>query len=113
MNSNNTNSTSPTRNDAAEPTFFLELPSKLPSWNQVLAMHHWKRKKFKDDLAKEFLCALRASATDCSTKTTFAKNTMLTCADTLERCLTTRRIKSKSRSANAKLRKAKENERKS
>lgn len=26
----------------------LELPIPLPTWNRILAMHHWERKKLRD-----------------------------------------------------------------
>lgn len=84
------------------PFFSLVIPGRLPSWNQILAMHHWQRKKFKDQLAHEFLSALRQSASDCSIPTTSARNTTLTYAATLALFLTTRRIKSKSKSRSAK-----------
>ena len=54
---------------------------KLPSWNAVLAMHHWKRKKFKDQLAKDFLFALQATAKGLLMKTTSAKSmSLISCA---------------------------------
>lgn len=65
------------------------------------------KKKFKDQLAKDFLFSLQASANDCSTRTISARNTMLTCAATLESCLAMRQAKSKLKSANARLAKAK------
>jgi len=77
--------------------FSLEVEGRLPSWNEVLGMEQWARYKFKGELAKDFACALRASAADSSTRTTSARNTMLTCADTLERCLATKLAERKSR----------------
>jgi hypothetical protein len=65
-------------------------------------MHHWQRKKFKDQLAKDFLSALSAIATDCLTPTTCVRNTTSTYADTLAAYLTTRRQKSNSKRASAK-----------
>lgn len=81
-----------------QPILTLKVPGRLPSWNMVLAMHHWQRKKFKDRIAESFLSALHHSAADCSTKTISAKNTMWIYADTLAQFLMTRRAKSKSRS---------------
>src|ERR1700678_2262813 len=85
------------------PIFRLTIPGRLPSWNQVLAMEHWARKKFKDGLARDFLSALQAAASDCSTRTICAKSTTLIYADTLKSCLATRRANSKLRSAKLKL----------
>ena len=90
----------------------LTLPGRLPSWNQILAMNHWTRMKFKNQLASDFLCALRASASACSMKTTFAKNTMSTSADTLASYLETKRLKRASKRASAKRPKAKRSGRK-
>ena len=28
----------------------IELPIPLPTWNRVLAMHHWERKKLRDSI---------------------------------------------------------------
>lgn len=93
------------------PSFRLVVPGRLPSWNQILAMHHWSRKKFKDNLTRAFLCALRASAGDCSMKITSAKSSTLTYADTLASFLTTRRNSSKSKSRNAKRNRRRKNTR--
>ena len=42
-----------THNQTMKCLFRLEIPDdRLPSWNQILAMQHWTRKKFKDDLAR-------------------------------------------------------------
>ena len=80
------------------PILTLKIPGRLPSWNMILAMHHWQRKRFKDQIAASFLSALRHSADDCSTRTISARNTTWTCAATLAQFLTTRRAKSKSKS---------------
>ena len=93
------NETKPKLESNSKLIFTLAMPGRLPSWNQILAMHHWKRKKFKDSTAAEFLCALRAAAKDCSTKTTSVKNTMSIYADTLASYLTTRRNERKLKSA--------------
>ena len=85
--------------DSSTMIFRLAMTGRLPSWNQILAMHHWKRKKFKDSTATEFLFALRLAAKDSLTKTTSAKNTMSIYADTLESYLTTRRNERKLKSA--------------
>jgi len=77
--------------------FEIEIPGRLPSWNDILGMEQWARYKFKRQLADVFLSALRASAAACSTKTTSVKNTMLTFADTLERYLVMKQAERKSR----------------
>jgi len=74
--------------DSANPSskliFRMEMPGRLISWNQVLGFGHWQRKKMKDQLAKDFLFALRLSGIDSSTKTISVKNTTSIYADTLE-----------------------------
>lgn len=87
--------------------FSLIIPSKLPSWNEILGMHHWARKKFKDQIAQEFLSELRVCANDSSTKTICVKNIMSIYADTLESYLATKQAKQKLRQRNAKLKKTK------
>lgn len=78
--------------------FEIELPGRLPSWNDILGMEQWARYQFKRELADLFLSELRRSAGDCSTRTTCARNTMLTFAATLERYLATQQAKRKSKS---------------
>src|ERR1035437_4270445 len=89
-----------------QPMFSLMVPGRLPSWNQILAMEHWARYKFKKELADVFLSALRASGGDCSTKIISAKSTIATYAGTLESYLETALQRRKLRSANKKLLKA-------
>jgi hypothetical protein len=93
--------------------FYLEIKGRLPLWNAVLAMGHWQRKKFKDELAQGFLSELRVSESDWLTKTDSARSIMLTYVATLESCLMTRRESARLRQANAKLKKAKKKEPKS
>ena len=85
----------------------LKIPGRLPLWNAILAMHHWKRKKFKDAELDAFLSALRASAADLQMKTGFAKNTFSIAADTLELYRTTRQESAKSKRSKGKPKKAK------
>lgn len=61
----------------------LTIAAPLPSWNAICGMGHWQRAKLKASIAASFLSALRASAADCSTRTTCAKNTWSTAADML------------------------------
>lgn len=88
----------PPEKKEGEEIFCLTVPGRVPSWNEILAMEHWARHKFKEDLAKNFLSALRATAADSSIKTTSARSTMLTYAVTLASCLQTRREQRKLRS---------------
>ena len=55
----------------------------VPSWNDMLAMQSWARMRRKEEIQCAFLSALRASASDPSTTTTSAKNTLSIAADTL------------------------------
>lgn len=83
----------------SEPIFEIEIPGRLPSWNEILGLEQWKRYAFKKELAAVFLSSLRATGADCSMKTTCAKNTMLTFAATLERYLATKQAERKSKLA--------------
>lgn len=96
-------STSSSSSPAPVLIFSLEIPVLLPSWNQILGMHHWQRAKFKGELASGFLSALRASVTDSSTKTTCAKSTTSIYADTLELYIAMLLSKRKSKSAKSRL----------
>lgn len=69
----------------------LEMDGRLPSWNEILAMEHWARKKFKDQLAEDFSCVLRAYADGSLINPTCATSTMKIYSDTLRSCLMTRR----------------------
>ncbi len=75
----------------------LKIPGRLPSWNDILGMEFWARDKFKSQLQDDFLSALQQCATDCSTKTTPAKNIILTACDTLACYRETVRQRRKSR----------------
>jgi len=54
--------------------FTMTIPGRLPSWNEILAMEHWQRYKFKNQLADNFSYELRAFADAFLTTTTCAKN---------------------------------------
>lgn len=92
-----------------KPIVVIEIPGRLPSWNQILAMQHWQRYKFKAALAKSFLLALQQSELASSTSTICAKNTMSIYAATLRSYLTMIQQRRLLRSANKKLAKAKKN----
>lgn len=77
--------------------FKIEIPGRLPSWNDVLGMEQWARYKFKQELADAFLSALRRSEGDCSTKIISARSTTLTYADTLARYLQTKQQERRSK----------------
>jgi hypothetical protein len=83
--------------------FSLDVPGRLSSWNEILGMEQWARYKHKQELAGVFLSALRRTAADCSMRTTSAKSTWLTYADTLVSYLRTRQEKRKLRLRNKKL----------
>lgn len=48
----------------------VELPVPLPTWNRMLAMHHWERKKLRDLLHK-FVSLSLAHGTDWPTVTDY------------------------------------------
>ena len=90
----------------SEPTVVLEIAGRIPSWNEILGMEHWARDKYKTSVRENFLCALRATAQGSSTKTTFAKNILLTAAATLDSYDKTVRERRRLRSAKRKSEKA-------
>lgn len=51
----------------------LELPFPLPTWNRVLAMNHWQRKKLRD-LTDGLVSYFVRTATDSLTRTDSAGN---------------------------------------
>jgi hypothetical protein len=91
---------------SSKPILTLTIPGRLPSWNQILAMHHWQRKKFKDQIAKDFLRALQATESGSLTKATSVTSSTRIYADTLARCLTTRRKSAIAKSGKSSARKA-------
>lgn len=86
--------------------FQLTVPGRLPSWNAILGTHHWTRKKFKDELAAEFLSALRRHEAAFSIKTISRSNISLTYSATLELFLATALAKRKLKSRSLRLKKA-------
>ena len=89
----------------------LTIHGRLPLWNAILAMHHWKRKKFKDAQMADFLFALQACAEDWQMRTGCVKNTFSIAADTLASYQTIRQNCAKLKRANAKPRKARKSTR--
>lgn len=85
------------------PIFTLEVPGRLPSWNEILGMEQWARYKFKGELAAAFLSALRLSGAGSSTKTTSVKSTTSIFADTLALYLATKQAERKLKSRNKRL----------
>src|SRR5690606_10942059 len=85
---------SPPQLGEAEPIHIV-IPGRLPSWNAILAMEHWARAKYKQQIQHAFLSALQHSASDCSTKTTYVKSTMSTACATLGSYLATQRGKAR------------------
>lgn len=81
----------PTSQSPEVPYVVIEIPGRLPSWNDVLGMEQWARYKFKQQLQETFAFALQLSGEDSSTKTTSARNIILTAAATLRSFMTTAR----------------------
>lgn len=92
-----------TSSPESEPLFKLTVPGRLASWNEILGMEQWQRYQFKEKLAQDFLCALRASESDSSMKTTCAANTTWTYSAILASYLQTRRELRRSKLAKKKL----------
>ncbi len=93
------------------PCLELHLPGvKVPSWNALLAMGHWQRKRAKQAIQQGFLSALLATGNACLTRTTSVRNGWLTAYDTLASYLATRQTELALRRAKLKL--AKENRKK-
>src|SRR5437899_168951 len=89
--------------------FSLTVPGRLPSWNDILGMEQWARYQYKKEIAAKFLLALRLLERDCSTRITSQQNSTLTFSATLlEEHLETARQRRELRSANKKLKLAKE-----
>lgn len=89
--------------------FKLEIPGRLPSWNDVLGMEQWARYKFKNELQLAFLSELRAFDDGFSTKTTSVKSSMSIAADTLASYMEMNREKRRLRLLKKKQAKASEN----
>lgn len=79
----------------------------VQSWNDMLSLQQWARQKRKKEVQGAFLSALRASASDSSTRTISVRNMLSIAADTLVSYQETVLEKRKLRLANAKLKKAK------
>lgn len=92
------------------PIFSIEIPGRLPSWNDILGMEQWARYKFKNELADAFLSVLSRIANDSSTKTTLQRSTTSIYAATLESYLRMKQERRKSRQAKLKQSKAKKSE---
>ena len=88
----------------------LVVPGRLPLWNAILGMHHWARKKFKDDQMNAFASALLATASASQMKTGCAKNIWSIAADTLALYRKTRLMYAQSRQAKKRLLKASQKE---
>jgi len=75
----------------------------VPSWNDLISVDEWLRKKRKEEIRAAFLSALRASADDSLTRTTCAARSLSIAADTLASFLATRQQQRALRRRNAKL----------
>lgn len=91
----------------------IKMEPCVPSWNEILGLEHWGRQKKKLAIQRAFLSALQVSGNDLSTRTTSARNTLLTAADTLRLYETTVREKRALKLRNAKLAKPKKSTRSS
>ena len=58
-------------------TLTIILPFPLPTWNRILAMHHWERKKFRD-LTDQLVSRFIPKGTDARTQTAHALSTSST-----------------------------------
>ncbi len=84
------------------PSLSLTLKHPVPSWNAILGLGHWQRARLKKAIQDDFLSALRASAADCSTRTTCARSTLSIAAATLDSYQRTMQERRKSRSRKSK-----------
>lgn len=62
----------------------LVVPGNLPSWNEIVDMHHYEHHRYKKALQPVFLSALRMCERGFSMKTIYAKSSTLTYSATLE-----------------------------
>lgn len=79
----------------------------VPSWNDMLALDEWGRRRLKEKIADVFLCELQACCTACATTTTSVKKSLSIYAATLACYRTTIRDKRKLRQSSARQKKAK------
>lgn len=84
----------------------LTVPGRLPSLNALLGMQHWARHKLKQEIARDFLSALRVLGSDCSMKITSSPSIIRTYVDTLESFLRTRLESAKSKRTKGRPKKA-------
>lgn len=82
--------------------FRLEIDGKLPSLNELFGMEHWERKKFKDQLADAFLCALQQSESASSMRITSSQSSTSIYSATLESYRATKLIRRLSKRAKGK-----------
>lgn len=89
--------------------FALTIPGRLPSWNDILGMEQWARYRYKKDLADKFVFALQQSERASSTKIiSQPSSTLIFSATLLVAHLETARRRRELKSANKKLKLAKE-----
>ena len=92
-----------------KPMLRLVVPGRLPSWNALLSMHHWKRAKAKKAIQEEFLSALYLSENASSIQTILAVSGCSTLCVLRESFAAMSRTKSRSKSSNVKRLKARRN----
>lgn len=78
----------------------MEIPGRIPSWNALLGMTHWKRIRAKKEQQENFISALSLGVNDSATRTILASSGCSTVSDIVARLREMSRKKStlKSRS---------------
>src|SRR6478736_3048255 len=78
-------------------TLRLRIPGRMPSWNAVLGLNHWRRLKLKHEQQDAFISALSLSENDSATRTICARSTCSTVSDIAVRFREMSQIKSLSK----------------
>jgi hypothetical protein len=94
-----------------EKILHLEVPGRLPSWNEIVGTHWTKIDKIKWAIQESILSALQVSAAAYSTRITSAKSSISIHCDTLASYLQTRRSAAKLKRRNAYAKRAKKRKR--
>jgi hypothetical protein len=84
----------------------LRIPGRLPSWNALLGMDHWARAKLKKSIQQDFISALSLSVNASSIPTILAKNGLSTVSDISVLFREMSQIKSHSKPAKGKRKRA-------
>jgi len=94
-----------------ELVFRLKILGKLPSWNAILSVQHWKRSEMKKAIQKDFISALSLSENAESIPTMLALSGSSTLSDLLARFEMTRQKTSRLKSPKGSAPKAKKSTR--